>query len=685
MRDLAPFVFPEITDEDIAWACQVMGLPDGAFDQNRKDALKAQTSIDVAACPGSGKTTLLVAKLAILARKWTDTRRGICVLSHTNVARNEIEQRLGSTAEGQALLRYPHFIGTIHGFVDWFLGIPYLRWKSWDAQVDDDLCFQKIEEKIQFIANYNQAFKNQYRALSHSNSEKFFKLKLVYSEGGVAVTPECSDGNLDRFPNDTTLNNVLAFQKKLKLDVSKDGYHAFDDMFVYGHRLLDVFPGARSQLIERFPVLFIDEAQDNSELQSNILHRVFVDGETDVVCQRFGDANQAIFHSVNSKDVPTTWVFPSEDIKCNIPDSHRFGQAIANFAAPLAVEPQDLTGSGPDQRKVGVDVDGQHTIFLFDEGARARVLPAFAEHLREVFSLEALEKGSFVAVGGKHKKPKDDETHRPNSVCDYWQDYAPEQTKADPRPDTFVGYLQVGRAKLDRDENGNLHHMVESIASGVLEAVRRAGGQVVRRQRKDRHIREVLAENKEILASYNEFLRRFAVNGTELTRQVWDDEWQRKIGQVAEAVFEGEVAYQAPLEFFNWPDAWAALVDAKAGTIYQKDEQLPKIRLGSIHSVKGETHTGVLVLETFIRSYLMRAIKRWLLGNTGTQKQIKKESAKLKLHYVAVTRPTHLLCLALPVGTFQEDEVITLSGRGWRIGRIDAAGAVAWEEMEEDA
>lgn len=72
MKEPAPFVFPEIEDDDIAWATRAMELPEGAFDQARQQVLKNQTSIDVAACPGSGKTTLLVAKLAILARKWTD-------------------------------------------------------------------------------------------------------------------------------------------------------------------------------------------------------------------------------------------------------------------------------------------------------------------------------------------------------------------------------------------------------------------------------------------------------------------------------------------------------------------------------------------------------------------------------------------------------------------------------------
>ena len=88
-----------ITDVDIDW---VEGILDGniKFDQPRRNIIKNLESIDIQAFPGSGKTTILVAKLAILAKKWTSTTSGICVLSHTNVAREEIEKRLGNTEIG---------------------------------------------------------------------------------------------------------------------------------------------------------------------------------------------------------------------------------------------------------------------------------------------------------------------------------------------------------------------------------------------------------------------------------------------------------------------------------------------------------------------------------------------------------------------------------------------------------
>jgi len=103
-----PFEPPQIADEDIAWVCDVLELqrqPSARGRQGRGlEILKSTETLDIEACPGSGKTTLLVAKLAILARKWTSARQGICVLSHTNVARREIESASATPQPGSTCL-----------------------------------------------------------------------------------------------------------------------------------------------------------------------------------------------------------------------------------------------------------------------------------------------------------------------------------------------------------------------------------------------------------------------------------------------------------------------------------------------------------------------------------------------------------------------------------------------------
>ena len=132
----------EITDEDINWA--ELFLKNGIhFDDTRRIVIKSMDSIDIQAFPGSGKTTVLVAKLAILAKKWPHINSGICVLSHTNVAREEIEEKLGNTDTGKRLLTYPHFVGTFQSFFDTFVALPWLRSKGIQINVIDSEMVQE--------------------------------------------------------------------------------------------------------------------------------------------------------------------------------------------------------------------------------------------------------------------------------------------------------------------------------------------------------------------------------------------------------------------------------------------------------------------------------------------------------------------------------------------------------------
>ncbi len=160
MSNSAPFEFPDINDEDLRWAATQLGLPDSAFlgkDGNgpRKGVIQSKENMDVAACPGSGKTTVLIAKLAILAKKWKCRTRGVCVLSHTNAARKITETRLGNSIVGQRLLSYPHFIGTIHSFVNEFLASPWLRAQGYPIKmIDTDICENRRWSAIPWKAKH---------------------------------------------------------------------------------------------------------------------------------------------------------------------------------------------------------------------------------------------------------------------------------------------------------------------------------------------------------------------------------------------------------------------------------------------------------------------------------------------------------------------------------------------------
>ena len=137
----------QISDADIAWAEGIL-LPAGCtFNEERRNFIRCMESRDVVACPGSGKTTALLAKLLILAHHmpFTDSR-GLCVLTHTNVAIDEIKRRAGGAAD--ALFAHPNYFGTIQGFVNRFLAMPFYRIKYGRAvhAIDNGPFFAEIDK-----------------------------------------------------------------------------------------------------------------------------------------------------------------------------------------------------------------------------------------------------------------------------------------------------------------------------------------------------------------------------------------------------------------------------------------------------------------------------------------------------------------------------------------------------------
>ncbi|CAB0619821.1 ATP-dependent helicase [Corynebacterium diphtheriae] len=83
------------------------------------------SNLFVTAVPGAGKTTTMAQRFARLTRKTScNDRRGVAVLSFTNAAATEIEEKAGNVGGD---LTPPNFIGTIDSFLRRFLVVPYIK------------------------------------------------------------------------------------------------------------------------------------------------------------------------------------------------------------------------------------------------------------------------------------------------------------------------------------------------------------------------------------------------------------------------------------------------------------------------------------------------------------------------------------------------------------------------------
>lgn len=668
-----PFQLPEITDADICTVSRLLKLRIDAFHgadgtDPRQNVFKSMEQLDVAACPGSGKTTLLVAKLAVLAQKWPYRTRGICVISHTNAARNEIETGVGNTTVGQRLLSYPHYVGTIHGFVNEYFASPWLRSRGYPIKmIDTEICERRRWLKLE----------NKYRfSLKKKNIDQS-SIRIIDTSFNVAK----KDG---KFPlaDDTPTYKEL---RKACQETAREGYHCYDDMFIWACDVMDKIPGIVDVIRDRFPLLFVDEAQDNSEEQSSVLHRIFMMGSSAVIRQRFGDENQAIFDSMVAKEA-TKDKFPDGATKIDLPNSHRFGQKIATLVDPLGIVeyPCGLKGQGPKKPRSS---EARHTIFLFGDDSVEKVFDAYGTLLIETFTEQELADGRFTAVGQVHRPPDEEADHKfPHHIRHYWPDYDSQLTSLDPKPKTFVQYISVGTGKAGAVKEA--YPLVERIADGVLRLSGMVEGRktLPHRIQSHRYILKLLKEYPDLRRCYDDLIAQFAIKREVLTKETWDNHFCGMVRNIAGTIAGASLSSPEANGFLAWKDALDShnaipVARVSQDNIYRYPRDNPKVQInvGSIHSVKGQTHTATLVLETFWNDHNLNMLKPWIFGQRDGWNQSDKAQQKLrlKLHYVAMTRPTHLLCLAMKISTvkngngdLEHDLLRKLEQRGWQVRMI---------------
>lgn len=660
---LSQLVAP-ITDADVDWVIELMGLE--ALDEPRRNFLKSMDTLDVAACPGSGKTTLVVAKLAILARHWKSRIQGICVLSHTNAAREEIEKRLGGTEVGQRLLRFPHYIDTIHGFTGRFLASPWLRSKGIALQAVDDEATHKARRRELTYREHlgaQAAFEKKFKSL-HS-------LRIRSAEFDQPL----GDEDIGFAPHTATYKSVV----KSLSGAAKAGYFCFDEVFVLGHALLDQEEGVGAALRLRFPCVLIDEMQDTQPDQAGVLQRVFPHDDLDVRVIRVGDPNQEIFE----KKTPLLDPFPDPGRQLEIASSFRFDQAIASIANPFAYVPisNGLIGLRAPRAPDTVP----NTIIVFPDKDATGVLDEFGKLVLKHLPADTRKAGVF-AVGAVHRLENFKANQYPKALEHYWPAYRSDTTKSSFKPRTFAEGAHIARRYAMKEPTA--YSAVELLASCLINLGELAfpNSSVRLRGRHKTSVEEKLTTRIKTFAQYRECLQQILFVSSEITQQDWITVISPKLLLLAAVLYDSEgVTVDLPgRQYLAWESAPAATeVGESGGSLvntyrFQDGADGVDIRMSSIHSEKGKTHAATLILETFRNSHFIQKLMPCLEGKkAGTKRPQESTKKDMMLMYVGMTRPTHMLCLAirqssLGEGAAGEKRRAALKNAGWSILELTA-------------
>lgn len=620
----------DINDADIAYAEEILLKEGLSFDEERKTFIKDLTTLDLQAVPGSGKTTALLAKLLILEKQMPIADGcGVLVISHTNAAVDEIYSRVGKYAPN--LFKYPNFVGTIQSFVDTFLAIPYYvnTFKSKPYRIDNEIYDEQVEK---FYSNTNN-----YKL-------KGFLNRQLDGLGFLKSIRLCIDGSLKSYingdPNNFKLKSKTSTSYKglqsFKINLLKKGYLHFDDAYTLAEFQLATVSHYHKLLQKRFKFVFVDEMQDMDIHQHDLLERIFYDNASSLsIFQRIGDINQAIYNG-NSAYSDEIWSHREKTLQLN--GSHRINNKLAPIIEFLGITKFSIEGR--NRNEDGSEIDIKPHIIVFDNNNREHIIPEFAEiilRLQGEGKIPSPSKHKFKAIAWR----KEHEDADKFGLADYWNNFLVSSTKSKIDYKVLEDYLLF----YDREKE-TLEAVRKQILNALLKVLRLEN--ITDTDKKDYTKRKLLNELKNTHFEAYEALKLHIYNWSMLCINERINEsclsmrnyiptflalWGKAV-TVSQSFVDGES------EINN-----EQIEVIENSNLYEKDNV--RIEIGTVHSVKGQTHTATLYLETFFQGkyeseYLKNMFESTDINSSGVY--IKQA---MKMSYVGFSRPTHLFCMAI--------------------------------------
>lgn len=300
---------------------KVLLPPNNYFSVEQIQVIKASGNLNVVAGPGSGKTTVLTAKLLSLLNAQKHESKGICCITHTNVAVEEIKARIISS--GSREIQYPNFIGTIQSFFDHFFSrkafgilLPGKKIRVLDDEEYRIIFSKKFKNLVPWwtVDAPNPATKNA-RLIIEKNGVFYFE-----NDGKPSYRKSINAALIHLFKNGIVNNVQMTELAEWYIAKNSD-------------KLSTAFS-------ERFQYLILDEAQDTNNKQYQLLNKLVKTSEIEF--QKFGDPYQSLYTIFGNENLDT-WL-PYSEQKSNktptieIAETARFGPNIAKLVKDVCFE-----------------------------------------------------------------------------------------------------------------------------------------------------------------------------------------------------------------------------------------------------------------------------------------------------------------------------------------------------------
>ncbi|MEP0323679.1 MULTISPECIES: ATP-dependent helicase [Alphaproteobacteria] len=242
-----------------------------AGNAGQQDAYDSEGNCVVLAGPGSGKTKTLVLKLARILAEDVDEPRGVACITYSQQCARELGRRL----EVLGLRNQPNlFVGTVHGFCLRHILMPYAQ-----------LAGLPTPNPIA-LATTQQA-----RSIYKSEAERVLGVRQPYKFDDAGRYRRVHlDRSATGWRSDRDLVRIIeAYETALRAR----GLLDFDDLVVFGNRLVSEFDWVLPIIQAQFPVLAVDEYQDLGVPLHRIVERLVFNGGVRLFA--VGDSDQSIY------------------------------------------------------------------------------------------------------------------------------------------------------------------------------------------------------------------------------------------------------------------------------------------------------------------------------------------------------------------------------------------------------
>ncbi|MEH6884181.1 UvrD-helicase domain-containing protein, partial [Priestia megaterium] len=539
-----------ISEEDVKLIQKSILPKNCEFSLDQLSVILAQENANIIAGPGSGKTTVLITKIALLLSQYNDQKvkpkDGICIITHTNVAVDEIKQQLNNI--GISKIEYPHFIGTIHDFFNRFFTI-----KS----------YYKLYDSKEHTFTDEEEYENRFKQYWEDNKPKWYtypapvkKINETYlhfnNSKKLSILGECSNSYSENLAN--TFNDLL-----------KTGFLRQNDTLSLSLWYISNYNSQLKRAFEsRFKYAFIDETQDVNILQYYLFNKIFEN--TNTIIQKFGDPYQALYTIFSNEE--DAWI-PSEEKQISyieLSRSTRFGPSIANVLKTTCIEEYTELEGSLDKKSF------EPHLLIYKN--KENVINKFLEivsNIEEINDEFRQSSKPVYAVGLTHK-----------GVLSYYKDYK-ELKVSNNKQNITKAYYQILLNALVKylRSNLNLNHTEKILRNFIATSenliTAKANIGIIINQI---NINEgKIINQSEILLVYELILKEIGIHNYDL--------------DILTEYLEEANTYTVNIYSQHYK-----LEDSDLEKINSINSKGVKLKFGSVHSVKGETHKATLLLET---------------------------------------------------------------------------------------